>query len=126
MSPWLDLKTSVYSLVHKFITRRNSLTNQATYKACHVTSVLYVARIIISNVSCISVSLRFYCYLFFFFLSLLGEESPIFWISERVHIDWYKKMNLMSQYLKCKSSVCSFVRSNDRHQYLSNCHLPLP
>ena len=95
MSPWLVLKTSVYGLVHKFITRRNSLTNQATYKACHVTSVPYVARIIISNVSCISVSLRFYCYLFFLFLSLLGEESSIFWISERVHIDWYKKINLM-------------------------------
>ena len=30
VSPWLDLKTSVYGLVHKFITRRNSLTNQAT------------------------------------------------------------------------------------------------
>ena len=58
VSAWLDLKTSVYRLVHKFITRKNSLTNQA--------------------------------------LSLLGEESPIFWISERVHIDWYKKMNLMS------------------------------
>ena len=96
MSPWLDLKTSVYGLVHKFITRRNSLTNQATYKACHVSSVLYVAMIIISNISCISVLLGFYCYLFLFFLPLLGEEYPIFWISERVHIDWYRKMNLMS------------------------------
>ena len=59
------------------------------------TSALYAARIIISNVLCISVSLRFCCYLFFF-LSLLVEESPIFWISDSVHIDWYKKMNLMS------------------------------
>ena len=33
---------------------------------------------------------------FFFFLSLLGKESPIFWISDSVHIAWYKKMNLMS------------------------------
>ena len=32
----------------------------------------------------------------------------------------------VTQYLKCKSSVCSFVRLDDRHQYLSNCHLPLP
>ena len=33
---------------------------------------------------------------FCFFLSLLGKESPIFWISDSVHIAWYKKMNLMS------------------------------
>ena len=95
MSPWLDLKTSVYSLVHKFITRRNSLTNQAIYKAFYVIIVLYVARIIISNFLYISVSLKFCCCLFLF-LSLLGEESPIFWMSDRVHIDCYKKMNLMS------------------------------
>ena len=71
------------------------LLNQAIYKACHVTSILYVARIIIANVLCISVSLRFCCCLFFS-LSLLGEESPIFWIWDSLHIDWHKKMNLMS------------------------------
>ena len=32
----------------------------------------------------------------FFLLSLLGEESPIFWISDSVRIDWYNKMNFMS------------------------------
>ena len=126
MSPWLDLKTSVYGLVHKFITRRNSLTNQATYYACYVTSKLYVARIIICNVLCFSVSLRFYCYLFFL-LSLLGEESPIFWISDSVRIDWYNKMNLMSDsILNANLLSVPFLRLNDRHQYLSNCHLPLP
>ena len=29
MSSWLDLQTSIDGLVHKFITTRNSLTNQA-------------------------------------------------------------------------------------------------
>ena len=101
------------------------LLNQAIYKACHVTSILYVARIIIANVLCISVSLRFCCCLFFS-LSLLGEESPIFWIWDSLHIHWYKNEFDVTQYLKCKSSVCSFARLNDRHQYLSNCHLPLP
>ena len=73
MSPWLDLKTSVYGLVHKLITRRNSLTNQATKYACYVTSKLYVARIIICNVLCVSVSLRFYCYLFFLVIFARGR-----------------------------------------------------
>ena len=85
MSPWLDLKTSVYGLVHKFITRRNSLTNQATYKACHVSSVLYVAIIIIANISCISVLLGFYCYLFFLFTLARGRVSDFLDISESTH-----------------------------------------
>ena len=85
-SPQLNLKTSV---MNKFLTTKNSFTNQSIYKAFHVTSVVYVTRIVISNILCVSVSL------FFFYLFLLGGESPIFWISDSIHIDWYKKMNLM-------------------------------
>ena len=75
MSPCLDHKASVYGLVYKFITKWNSLTNKAIYKACHVTSVPYVARIITSNVLCNSVSLRFCCCLFFLFIPAKGGAS---------------------------------------------------
>ena len=40
MSPWLDLKTSVYGLVHKFVTRRNSLNFIIALIVCHI--LLYV------------------------------------------------------------------------------------
>ena len=63
MSPWLDLKTSVYGLVHKFITRRNSLTNQATYKACHVTSVL--CEFFCKSISLYTIRDSKYCLMFF-------------------------------------------------------------
>ena len=77
--------------------------------------------------SCVLVCHEDFIVTFFFLLSLLGEESPIFWISDSVRIDWYNKMNLMSDsILNANLLSVPFLRLNDRHQYLSNCHLPLP
>ena len=63
VSPQLDLKTSVYSVMNKFLTTKNSFTNQSIYKACHATSVVYVTRIVISNILCVSVSLFFFLFI---------------------------------------------------------------
>ena len=63
VSPQLDLKTSVYSVMNKFLMTKNSFTNQSIYKACHVTSVVYVTRIVISNILCVSVSLFFFLFI---------------------------------------------------------------
>ena len=63
VSPQLDLKTSVYSVMNKFLMTKNSFTNQSIYKAFHVTSVVYVTRIVISNILCVSVSLFFFLFI---------------------------------------------------------------